>query len=1569
MNVSNININIKKYLFLMIMFLYMFSFASANFDVVLPTQEDPSFVYRGDYFTFEINFTDVNNVSILEGIDILEIIIGNTTVNSTITQDYSLDYIYDISSQIGDPVDLVVYGDAFWVTSNDYNSVFHYNINGSLISSYDLSSDTTDPRGITTLTGTEFWVIDGGGPNPDNIILHYSENFTLLDYINISSYTSEPYGIAYNGTDFYITSDISLNETILHLNSSGHLLDFIDVDDITNQLYGISLFDSTLYWIDGGGPGSDDIIIMQNVNGTITDDFSFEHHTGTPAGISTYNGYQFYIIDTTNNSILYYNKNTTYLSDGLLKFDVILPYNLIGIQNVSVRAMDRTSGLILEDRGLSLNFSEIIPPMTISNLTVASKGRTWILLEWINPTDGDYNYSELFFNNISFANISAPLTSYNISNLTPESNYSFSIRTSDGNRNINYSLLNITVQTSEGIAPNITYVNINNSVLNRDSQVSIVINVSDESQLSTVNGSIFWGFGYDTFEFNDLGGGQYNFTFVDTRLVGNYELTINATDEHGNLISEKINFTILTDSPYQDTYVDSTFNTVSYQSDSYVQVNGLGDIQRTFVQFDLANIPDGVSIKEAQIQLYLSTTSSPLLIDLFNINESWLENITWDTQPNSDSISYNSSIVGTNEQYYTWNASYLLQAWKNNSLDYYGVMLAENPEASSIEKRFNSNNLGTNTPQLLVNFTDIAAPLIKSSYSSTNVVIQGENISLISQIVDNIGVSTVYLNISWDGGSNFLIVNGASNYFYTTLLSNISTLGVYNYTIFANDSQGNFNVSQTNSFTVIPDPAIIIDNISPSNGLVQNITLNITLSANITSIESIDAAYANITYPNNTYLLVDLVNNGGTIYNTTFSPSLFLEGNYAFTISANNTFGNLNTSTQFYFTIRDTIKPIIYSFSPINGSSYNETSPIILSINSSDNINVSNVTTLITYPNSTVILQSLVYNSGTYNNNFSFILGQHGVYNFEFLVYDNEGNSNTTVSETTFNVTESTPPPVTIISPTSGSSFITNSVIEIVILVNDTSAIDTALANLTMPNSTTIILPLQYNGTHYLRNYTSDTQTGNYTITYLVNDTLGHLNNTEESSFNIVSNDTVSPVINAINLSDQYVINGTNITINAEVFDSIGIDSVFAQIYYPNNTIVSIPTLPNIYQTPNLFGNFTVVIFANDTSGNIVTQNISFLVVESINFSLQLDIFSESVNGPTLNITVLNAFNKKTLYVNTSNESIDVILPNIPVDINLEAHFGNNKIKVTFFDFNLSLNNEKLITFSNPDNSDFLVQFGIKTTFNFSIAEIIMPYNFLSVNIPSNLNIHKCEIYNISSDVCSSSFIDFSNSSTQILTDKCFMSNVTSFSGFALSEKIPISSPNSNPSSSGGGSGSGGYYIKSCPENYVLINDTCQIEAGENRNKNTTLNIEVINTTIHNLSVLTLNFSLITENEGTEKIKIKLWIKNSTFEFIHIDEITIPESQKVGYIYSPKININLINDNYTLLVQSTVGNVDFNSTFGPIIILTAKAPNLLITGNVIGNLSNFKLSRFHILIFIFTMIFLLILLQIYYVKK
>jgi len=484
-------------------------------------------------------------------------------------------------------------------------------------------------------------------------------------------------------------------------------------------------------------------------------------------------------------------------------------------------------------------------------------------------------------------------------------------------------------------------------------------------------------------------------------------------------------------------------------------------------------------------------------------------------------------------------------------------------------------------------------------------------------------------NLSMDGGGNTSMSNITQNFYnFTTGLAE----GLHYVTFYCSDFTGN-SQSSVQYFTVdLTPPEITVQ--SPLNQTynTSSIWANVTLNEPGSCNRSFDGS-ANASMTNST----------GNFNNITAG---FSDGLHSVTFYCNDTTGNLNSTTS-YFNI-DTTPPFVYLFSPANTSYTATTVSLIYYVSDSGGVGVNmtwyqynganstlsenttftalnnQVSTLILWANDsagnlnstnvaftmdtvlpTITIQSpgnQTYNTssvwsnvtlsengscnvsldGGGNTSMSNTTGNHnnlttgisdGLHSVTFYCNDTAGNLNSTARY--FSI-DTAPPVITIQSPIN-QSYSTTSVWANVTL-NEAGSCNVSLnntANVSMSNTTG---NFNYNLTNLAQGFNN--------VTFYCNDTVGNRNSTTRY-FRI---DTTQPFVYLFSPTNTSY-NTTSISLNYYVSDSgAGVGTILYQYNGANNTLSGNTTITASE------GENTVVLYANDSAGNLNATNVSFFV-------------------------------------------------------------------------------------------------------------------------------------------------------------------------------------------------------------------------------------------------------------------------------------------------------------------------------------------------------------------------------------
>ncbi len=182
-------------------------------------------------------------------------------------------------------------------------------------------------------------------------------------------------------------------------------------------------------------------------------------------------------------------------------------------------------------------FYDTLNPGAVRFLMNLSNTNSTILINWTNPTDTDFNFTQIYVNNIFEINTTD--TNYSDSNLINGTNYTYSLRTYDKNNNINTTWMNLSVLTW------------NNSDTEPPGSVRNLLNISQDYHY------ILWNwtnpsnedFNYSLIQINGefLANTSDSF-FNHTSLTASARYTINITtfDIYGNQNTTRKNLTTIT---------------------------------------------------------------------------------------------------------------------------------------------------------------------------------------------------------------------------------------------------------------------------------------------------------------------------------------------------------------------------------------------------------------------------------------------------------------------------------------------------------------------------------------------------------------------------------------------------------------------------------------------------------------------------------------------------------------------------------------------------------------------------------------------------------------------------------------------------------------------------------------------------------------------------------------------------------------------------------------------------------------------------------------------------------------
>ena len=197
-----------------------------------------------------------------------------------------------------------------------------------------------------------------------------------------------------------------------------------------------------------------------------------------------------------------------------------------GIHFVNVSAVDE-AGNVAWDNSTSYTAltQDSLPPSSITNLQ-STTGNTWVNWTWQNPTDPDFNHTEIYLNGTFQTNTSAEY--FNATGLQPETDYTIGTRTVDINGNINETWVNASAKTGslpDTDSPVIESVILFPTSTTTGSTINVTVNVTDNVGVSSVKAN-------DVSLLNQ-GGSLWNGSII--AIEGTHFVNVSAVDETGNV--------------------------------------------------------------------------------------------------------------------------------------------------------------------------------------------------------------------------------------------------------------------------------------------------------------------------------------------------------------------------------------------------------------------------------------------------------------------------------------------------------------------------------------------------------------------------------------------------------------------------------------------------------------------------------------------------------------------------------------------------------------------------------------------------------------------------------------------------------------------------------------------------------------------------------------------------------------------------------------------------------------------------------------------------------------------------
>src|SRR3989344_2679669 len=278
-------------------------------------------------------------------------------------------------------------------------------------------------------------------------------------------------------------------------------------------------------------------------------------------------------------------------------------------------------------------------------------------------------------------------------------------------------------------------------------------------------------------------------------------------------------------------------------------------------------------------------------------------------------------------------------------------------------------------------------------------------------------------------------------------------------------------------------------------------------------------------------------------WNTNLNLSRLTDGVHTMTVLANDSAGNRNTTEMVQFRV-DTTPPAVSINSPAAQRNFT-----VASSNQTFNVTVTDATltiqtVLFSFDNAsgngfnvTAINQSGQW-TASYNVS-TLVEGPH-----EIKIFANDTLGNTNFTETITFTLDNTPPAVTFISPSNGSSFTFASGNQTFnATVRDTNlTLQRVLFSFDNASGTGFNVTAVNQSGHWTASYNvSSLADGTHTVTGFANDTAGNINMTETIQFTV---DTTTPIVTLNSPGNGFNSSSTSVTFNCSVTDNAGIANV-----------------------------------------------------------------------------------------------------------------------------------------------------------------------------------------------------------------------------------------------------------------------------------------------------------------------------------------------------------------------------------------------------------------------------------------
>jgi hypothetical protein len=428
---------------------------------------------------------------------------------------------------------------------------------------------------------------------------------------------------------------------------------------------------------------------------------------------------------------------------------------------------------------------------------------------------------------------------------------------------------------------------------------------------------------------------------------------------------------------------------------------------------------------------------------------------------------------------------------------------------------------------------DTTLPLISNVLDDPDAQETGGRVNISCDVTDNIGLYDVRVNITLPGGGyvNDSMTKGPGNQWYYN--ETHSSLGLYLYTIWVNDTSDNWNSSSGYDFTIYDPNFPMISNVLASpdtqkTGDWVNITCDVTDNIGVYDVR------INITLPGGGYINDSMTQGLGNqwFYNSSHNPL----GLYQYIIWANDTSDNWNSSSGHIFTIQDTDLPEIIN--PTATPQTQESSGSVnISVDVTDNLGFGDVWVNITFPNGSSVNITMTQGSqDEWYLDTPYL--EVGTYSYTIWTNDTSDNWNSSTGNT-FAIVDTVAPVILDVQATPDPQSAGNNV-NITCNTTDITGIYDVWVNITLPGGSTINISMTQGPQDLWYDDTVYIDLGTYDYVVWTNDSFGNWNSSQGHIFTIEP----QPAFNIILISgdDQSGTVGAQLTnpFVIEVQDSFG---------------------------------------------------------------------------------------------------------------------------------------------------------------------------------------------------------------------------------------------------------------------------------------------------------------------------------------------------------------------------------------------------------------------------------------------